>query len=79
MKRVSQEWLNGESRVRGPHIISSIHADSMFSSGCCGMVQVKDMRPIARCITLGLATNGPSVALPGLVIVGSLKYGDVPS
>ena len=63
----------------GPQIIPSIYVDSMFSSGCCGMVQVKDMRPIARCITLGLVTNGPSVALPGLMMAESLKYGDVRS
>lgn len=43
------------------------------------MVQVRDMRPIARCITLGLATNGSSIALPGLLIVGNLEYGDVRS
>ena len=42
------------------------------------MVQVNDARRIARCITLGLAANEPSVALSELMIA-ILKYGNVRS
>ena len=50
-------------------MIASIHAESVFSLRCCSIVQVKTVRQTARCITFELATNGPSVALPRLIIV----------
>ena len=70
MERAFQERLDWQSRVRGPPVIASIHAEGVFSLRYCSIVQLKTVGQTARCITLRLATNGPSVALPSLMIVG---------
>ena len=74
LSRMNEKSLSGMTRLaessEGPPVIASIHAEGVFSLRYCSIVQVKTVGQTARCITLRLATNGPSVALPSLMIVG---------